>query len=56
MKPIKKKFTNLGNSKGVVLDKVLLTESELDNVQEVELVCSKDRITIRKPKENKKGE
>ena len=55
MKPIKKKFTNLGNSKGIVLDKVLLTESELDNVQEVELVCGKDRITIRKPKENKQG-
>ena len=56
MKPIKKKFTNLGNSKGIVIDKVLLIESDLENVQEVELVCSKDRITIRKPKGNKVGQ
>ena len=51
MKPITKKFTNLGNSIGIVIDKILLKESELENVTEIELVCSKGKITIRKPKE-----
>ena len=51
MKPITKKFTNLGNSVGIVLDKILLKESELEDVKEIELVCSKGKITIRKPKE-----
>ena len=48
MKSIRKKFTNLGHSKGIVLDKVLLKESDLDNVDEVQLVCGKEKILIRK--------
>lgn len=54
MKPIKKRFTNLGNSRGIVIDKILLKESDIDENEEVELVCGKNKITIRKPiKENK---
>ena len=52
MKPIKKKFTNLGNSKGIVLDKIMLNESNLDKLEEIEVECRKDKIIITKPKDS----
>ena len=54
MKPIKKNFTKLGNSVGVVVDKILLTESGISENDEIELTCGKDRVTIKKTKPIKK--
>lgn len=51
MKPIKKNFTKLGNSVGVVVDKILLNESGIKETDDIELTCGKDRVTIRKAKE-----
>ena len=51
MKPIKKNFTKLGNSVGVVVDKILLNESGLKETDDIELTCGKDRVTIRKTKD-----
>jgi antitoxin component of MazEF toxin-antitoxin module len=56
MKPIKKNFTNLGNSVGVVVDRILLRESGLKETDDIELTCGKDRVTIRKAKEQKEKE
>lgn len=51
MKPIKKNFTKLGNSVGVVVDRILLKESGLKETDDIELICGKDRVTIKKAKE-----
>lgn len=51
MKPIKKRFTKLGNSVGVVVDKILLKESEINENDELEVICRKGYITIKKSKQ-----
>ena len=51
VKPIEKKFCRFGNSKGIVLDKIVFIESEIKPTDEVQITCGKGRITIKKKKE-----
>lgn len=54
-KPITKTFTKVGNSFGVVIDKIVFFESEILPTDKISITCSKNRITIKKEKEKEEN-
>lgn len=51
MKPIEKEFCQVGNSKGIIIEKILFTESEIKPTDKVLVTCRKNYITIKKKQE-----
>ena len=51
-----KEVRPFGNSFGIIFDKEMLYKSEIKVGDKVEVSCAKNRITIRKPKQENKGE
>ena len=56
MKCKNKTFSKVGNSTCVILSKVMLEQANLKETDKLTINCTKDLITIRKAKEQSKGD
>lgn len=56
MIPVEKTFNKIGNSYGLIFDKFVFTQSEIKPTDTVEITFAKNRITIKKKENKKKGD